>query len=313
MELRPLRALVEVVRQGGFSQAAKTIHATQPTVSKAIKQLEDELGMPLLDRQVYPPRLTEAGEIVYRRALSMLAERDDLRAELDAARPAARRAAPGPAPAGQQLAVRALVRALSQPLSAHRNQPGGNTGSRRLEEMVMAGEIELAATLRPVPDNFDWQPVAREPLIALMPADHPRRRGRSRPRRTARHALHSVRDGFRVEPHHPGCLPARGLHAHRRGAQRADRLHRRPGRRRPGRGLPAAHQGRRGNPRRRQPRAVARSRHRLGNGAGLAARRLSFTRRKLIGADARSTSNHDIGKYIWTPGARRARARPGML
>ena len=47
-------------------------------------------------------------------------------------------------------------------------------GSRRLEEMVMAGEIELAATLRPVPDNFDWQPVAREPLIALMPADHPR-------------------------------------------------------------------------------------------------------------------------------------------
>ena len=55
MELRPLRALVEVVRQGGFSQAAKTIHATQPTVSKAIKQLEDELGMPLLDRQVYRP------------------------------------------------------------------------------------------------------------------------------------------------------------------------------------------------------------------------------------------------------------------
>ena len=55
MELRPLRALVEVVRQGGFSQAAKTIHATQPTVSKAIKQLEDELGMPLLDRQSTRP------------------------------------------------------------------------------------------------------------------------------------------------------------------------------------------------------------------------------------------------------------------
>ncbi|MCC3263345.1 LysR family transcriptional regulator, partial [Paenibacillus polymyxa] len=83
MELRTLRALVEVVRQGGFSQAAKVVHATQPTVSKAVRQLEDELGMPLLDRQAQPLRLTAAGEIVYRRAIAMLAERDDLRAELD--------------------------------------------------------------------------------------------------------------------------------------------------------------------------------------------------------------------------------------
>ena len=169
-----MRALVEVVRQGGFSQAAKTIHATQPTVSKAIKQLEDELGMPLLDRQVYPPRLTEAGEIVYRRALSMLAERDDLRAELDALR-------------GLQRGVLRLglprlgSSSLFAPLFARFRSRYPRIeislvehGSRRLEEMVMAGEIELAATLRPVPDNFDWQPVAREPLIALMPADHPR-------------------------------------------------------------------------------------------------------------------------------------------
>ena len=83
MDLRPLRALVEVVRQGGFSQAAKVVFATQPTVSKAVRQLEDEIGMPLLDRQAQPPRLTEAGEIVYRRAVKMLAERDDLYAELD--------------------------------------------------------------------------------------------------------------------------------------------------------------------------------------------------------------------------------------
>ena len=49
MELRTLRAFVEVVRQGGFSQAAKVVFATQPTISKAVKQLEDELGVPLLD------------------------------------------------------------------------------------------------------------------------------------------------------------------------------------------------------------------------------------------------------------------------
>jgi len=50
VQLRTLRAFVEVVRQGGFSQAAKVVFATQSTVSKAVKQLEDEIGVPLLDR-----------------------------------------------------------------------------------------------------------------------------------------------------------------------------------------------------------------------------------------------------------------------
>src|SRR3569832_1909299 len=80
MELRTLKSFVEVVRQGGFSKAAKVVFATQSTVSKAVKQLEDELGLPLLDRLRHKSRLTAAGEIVYRRAIRLLAERDDLRA-----------------------------------------------------------------------------------------------------------------------------------------------------------------------------------------------------------------------------------------
>jgi DNA-binding transcriptional LysR family regulator len=67
IELRALRAFVEVVRQGGFSQAAKVIFATQSTVSKSVKQLEAEIGAPLLDRHAHPSRLTPAGDIVYRR------------------------------------------------------------------------------------------------------------------------------------------------------------------------------------------------------------------------------------------------------
>ena len=50
MDLRTLRAFVEVVRHGGFSAAAEVIHASQPTVSKAVKQLEEELGGALLER-----------------------------------------------------------------------------------------------------------------------------------------------------------------------------------------------------------------------------------------------------------------------
>jgi DNA-binding transcriptional LysR family regulator len=86
MEIRTLRAFVEVVRQGGFSQAAKVVFATQSTVSKAVKQLEDEIGVLLLDRLGHRSTLTSAGEIVYRRALRILAERDDLISELDEVR-----------------------------------------------------------------------------------------------------------------------------------------------------------------------------------------------------------------------------------
>jgi DNA-binding transcriptional LysR family regulator len=86
MELRTLRVFVEVVRQGGFSRAAKTVFATQSTVSKAVKQLEDEIGVPLLDRIGHRSKLTAAGEIVYQRAQRILAERDDLMSELDEVR-----------------------------------------------------------------------------------------------------------------------------------------------------------------------------------------------------------------------------------
>ena len=86
MEFRQLRALVEVVRQGGFSPAAKVVFAPQSAVSKAVKQLEDELGVPLLNRIGHRVTLTSAGEAVFRRATKLLADRDDLLTELDEVR-----------------------------------------------------------------------------------------------------------------------------------------------------------------------------------------------------------------------------------
>ena len=41
MDLRALRAFVEVVRRNGFSAASREIFASQPTVSKAVRQLDD--------------------------------------------------------------------------------------------------------------------------------------------------------------------------------------------------------------------------------------------------------------------------------
>ncbi|MDI4655604.1 LysR family transcriptional regulator [Xanthobacter autotrophicus] len=173
MELRTLRVFVEVVRQGGFSPAAKVLFSTQPTVSKAVKQLEDELGVPLLDRIGHRSQLTAAGEIVYRRALTLLAEREGLVAELDDLRGLRRgslRLGLPPLGASTLFAplfaiFRARYPGIEIRLTEH--------GSKRLEEMLLDGEVELAGSLLPAREGFDGQPVRREPLMAVLPKAHP--------------------------------------------------------------------------------------------------------------------------------------------
>ncbi|WP_027176936.1 LysR family transcriptional regulator [Desulfovibrio aminophilus] len=172
MELRTLRALVEVVRRGGFSQAAEALFTTQPNVSKAVRRLEDDLGVPLLERIGHQSRLTDAGRIVYRRARRMLAEGDDLLAELDELRGLQR----GRLRLGLPLFGSSVLFAPIFALFRVR-YPGVEIslvehGSKRLEELLRAGEVDLAASLLPVPEEFEWQDVRAEPLVALLPGGH---------------------------------------------------------------------------------------------------------------------------------------------
>lgn len=173
MNFRTLQIFVEVVRQGGFSRAAETVFATQSTVSKAVRQLEDEVGVPLLDRIGHRSTLTAAGEVVYRRALRLLAERDDLMAEIDEIRGLQRGTLRlGLPPIGSSILFAPV-------LAAYRDRYPGidihlvEYGSSRLEEVLRAGEIDLAGSLLPVSEEFAWQAVRREPLVALVAPDHP--------------------------------------------------------------------------------------------------------------------------------------------
>jgi DNA-binding transcriptional LysR family regulator len=173
MELRTLQVFVEVVRQGGFSKAAKTVFATQSTVSKAVKQLEHEIGLPLLDRIGHRSALTAAGEIVYRRAVRLLAERDDLAAELSELRGLRRGSLRlGLPPIGSNLLFAPLLAIYRQRhpeieirLVEH--------GSDRLNEALQAGEIDFGGLLLPITDDFVWQEVRLEPLTALLSNEHP--------------------------------------------------------------------------------------------------------------------------------------------
>ncbi len=60
--LRQLELVEILAREGSFSRAARVAHLTQPAISMQIKRLEEEIGLPLFDRQGRQLMLTEAGE-----------------------------------------------------------------------------------------------------------------------------------------------------------------------------------------------------------------------------------------------------------
>ena len=77
-----LKTLVEVVRTGSLSRAAETLAVTQPAVSRRIKFLEEHYGAPLLDRSGSHLRPTDAGRLVYQKAVTLLEIEDELIAGL---------------------------------------------------------------------------------------------------------------------------------------------------------------------------------------------------------------------------------------
>ena len=79
MELRHLRALVAVAEELHFGRAAKRLHLSQPPVSLAIRELEDELGVRLFERSSRHIEITPAGEEALRDARAVLGRTESLR------------------------------------------------------------------------------------------------------------------------------------------------------------------------------------------------------------------------------------------
>jgi DNA-binding transcriptional LysR family regulator len=74
MELKWLEDFVSLAETRSFSRSAELRHITQPAFSRRIQALEAWLGTELIDRSVYPTRLTQAGQVFYEQALAMLSQ-----------------------------------------------------------------------------------------------------------------------------------------------------------------------------------------------------------------------------------------------
>ncbi|WP_339261230.1 LysR family transcriptional regulator [Lysinibacillus sp. FSL K6-3209] len=83
MELRDLKAFMDVVEYGSFTKAANESFVSQPSLSKSIKKLEDNLHVELLNRSTRHVELTDAGHIVYKQGQKIMRSVHDLHILLD--------------------------------------------------------------------------------------------------------------------------------------------------------------------------------------------------------------------------------------
>jgi DNA-binding transcriptional LysR family regulator len=169
MELRALRYFIEVVKQKSFTAAAEHMFVTQPTISKMVKALEDEVGSPLLLRDGRQMVLTDAGQIVYQRGVEVLAAHARLEAELNDLGTFGR--------GTLTIGIPPMGGALFTPAIAAFRQRYPKVelklferGSKAIEAALIDGELELGGVLQPVDtDMFDVLPVSRQILWLVAP------------------------------------------------------------------------------------------------------------------------------------------------
>jgi LysR family transcriptional regulator, hca operon transcriptional activator len=182
MELRHLRYFIAVVEEGSLTTAAeKRLHTSQPSLSRQIRDLEDEVGADLLTRSVHGVELTASGQVFLDHARLALAQ-------VDAAVEAARRAAqPGKKTFAIGFQTGHEMTWLPRAMHVLRDElkniqvTVSSDYSPDLAEALVRGRLDLAF-LRVEPGyDLGYYVVDREPLIVLMPSDH---------RLAAKHTIH---------------------------------------------------------------------------------------------------------------------------
>ncbi|MBB1594843.1 LysR family transcriptional regulator [Achromobacter sp. UMC46] len=174
MDVRALRYFVETVRHASFTQAAKALFVTQSTVSKMIRQLEEEAGTPLLIRDGHTARPTDTGRVMYQRGMQVLETMRQLSEELRQTADLDRGAL--------EVGIPPMINLLFTPVVKRFRElhPGIHLTLREgtgqaVEGLVASGEIEVGATILPIaPDGgLAAQPFGSYPIWVIGPPDAP--------------------------------------------------------------------------------------------------------------------------------------------
>jgi DNA-binding transcriptional LysR family regulator len=184
MELRHLRYFVAVADEQNFTRAARRVGITQPSLSSQIRQLETEIGTPLLRRETRGVELTDAGKLMFEEARLILTEVE--RAKTGVVRRA--RGETGKINIGSAGAtyfhplIPAIIREFSKEYPEVVLVPEESNTSLLLARL-RAGAIDLAFVRPPFADTngLRFEPLVKERMLIVLPAAHALARSKSAP------------------------------------------------------------------------------------------------------------------------------------
>ena len=173
MTLTELRYIVAVARERHFGRAAKACFVSQPTLSVAIKKLEEELGVTLFERASHEVTPTAVGAQVVEQAQRVIEQAGAIK---DIAK-AGKDPLSGPLRIGMIYTIAPYLlpgvvrllhkRAPNMPLHLQENY------THRLRELLKQGEIDAAVLALPFEEaGFAIQTVYDEPFVAAVPRAH---------------------------------------------------------------------------------------------------------------------------------------------
>ncbi len=174
MTLTDLRYLVALAHERHFGRAAEKCHISQPTLSVAVRKMEDELGIQLFERSAAEVKITETGRRIVEQAEKVLMEAGQIH-EIAAA---GKDPLVGPLRVGVIYTIGPYLLPRLIPL-VHRLAPKmplviQENFTSRLVEALKRGELDVIVISLPLEEaGVVAQPVYDEPFRVLIPADHP--------------------------------------------------------------------------------------------------------------------------------------------
>jgi DNA-binding transcriptional LysR family regulator len=176
MDIRQLRYLVALADERHFTRAAAREHVAQPALSQQIRRLEDEIGLPLVERTTRQVAITDAGQLLVARARRIFAELEAADAELLALKGMET----GRVTVGTMHTMGPIDVTLALAIF-HQRHPGveltvREESSEELAEKVRADELDLAflsVTERIESHGLGLDQLVLEELVVLLPTAHP--------------------------------------------------------------------------------------------------------------------------------------------
>ncbi len=173
MDIQHLKYFVEVAKQRNFTKASQVLLVSQPSISKMIKSLEDELKVTLLDRSERQINLTDAGVIVYEQALKILQSFEDVYASVnELVQTKTGTIKLGLMPTTGVLFFPNILAGFKKDYPQIDIQMV-EYSAKQLKQKVEKGELDLGITVLPVhTEHFEAIPLLSEELVVLADCEH---------------------------------------------------------------------------------------------------------------------------------------------